>query len=121
MKKLLVATVAVIGLVGCTVEDTGSSSNNTPSKPAPSASSSVSDEDIYVMLVRAEYNLGTMSDYELVSIARNLCSAIDDGLTVPGLALLAMEYGVDAEMLGFITGAGISAFCPWNNGFFDGY
>lgn len=126
MKKLLVATIAVIGLVGCTVEDTGSSnsSNNntyTPT-PAPSQGSSVSDEDLYVLVIRSEYReLNSMSDYELIDFGKNMCTAIDDGLTVPGLALLSIEYGVDAEMLGFITGAATSAFCPRHNDFFDGY
>jgi hypothetical protein len=127
MKKLLVATIAVVGLVGCTVEDTGSSNSsnsngNNTYTPAPPQNNVQSTDDIYVGLIRSEYRaLSNMTDYELINFGKSLCSSIDDGLTLSGLALLAIEYGVDTEMLGFITGAAIAAYCPYNNDFFDGY
>jgi hypothetical protein len=124
MKKLLVAAIAIVGLVGCAVEDTRSSNSNGNNTytPAPPQNNVQSTDDIYVGLIRSEYRaLRNMSDYDLISFGKNLCSSIDDGLTLPGLALLAIEYGVDTEMLGFIAGAAVAAYCPYNRGFFDGY
>jgi hypothetical protein len=125
MKKLVVLAIAVIGLVGCAVEDTSSLDNeteDTTSISTPTEESQISDEDTYVELIREKYfSVDNMSDYELIEFGQNMCSAIDDGLTVPGLAALAVEYEVDAEMLGFITGAATAAFCPRHSDFFDGY
>ncbi len=125
MKILAVAVVAALGLAGCAAEDTVSSDNETRDTtfvPAPTEESETSSEDLYVELIRDEYySVDNMNDYELVEFGKNMCSAIDDGLTVPGLAELALEYDVDAQMLGFITGAAIAAFCPRHSDFFDGY
>lgn len=121
MKKLLVATIAVIGLVGCTVEVPQSDSSNDNSyTPAPQKSEQEIIEDTYLSLIYAEYpSVRSMGDYSLLNLGRNLCSEIDNGMTLEQLAAMAIQYGVDAEMLGFITGSAIAAFCPWNSGFFD--
>jgi hypothetical protein len=127
MKKLLVAAIAIVSLAGCAVEDTGSSNssnnnnNNNNSYTPPAQNKVKSNQEIYVELIRDEYGLYNMSDYELINFGKNLCTSIDDGLTVPGLALLALEYGVDVEMLGFISGGAIATFCPRHSDFFDGY
>jgi hypothetical protein len=123
MKKILLATVAIIGLVGCTVEDTGSSdsfNNDNSYTPAPEPTKST--DDIYLELLYAEYpGLRSMGRTQLVQFGYNICTEIDNGMTLPQLALMGMEYGVDNEMLGFITGASIGAYCPWNESFFEGY
>jgi hypothetical protein len=127
MKKILISAVAIIALTGCAVGDTGSSNSsnnngNSTYTPAPPQNNVQSTDDIYVGLIRSEYRtLRNMSDYDLINFGKTLCSSIDDGLTLPGLALLAVKYGVDTEMLGFIAGAAVAAYCPYNRGFFDGY
>ena len=127
MKKLLVATIAIIGLTGCTVEssDSGSSNNDytdTNSYTPPKKSQSEIIDETYLGLIYNSYpEVRSMGDRQVVDLGHNLCDEIDSGMTLPQLALLAMEYGVDSEMLGFITGSAIAAYCPWNESFFAGY
>ena len=122
MKRLVISAIAIATLTGCTVESSDTRDSDVY-QPAPRQTvPSKTIDDIYLGLIYGEYPfVAQMGDRRVIQLAEDICKEIDNGMTVPQLAMMAMEYGVDAEMLGFITGAGISSYCPWNSSFFDGY
>lgn len=123
MKKIIGITLLAVALVGCG-QTSGSNSYNTPSQNtiqeySPPVTTKTID-DIFVETidgeypeVKAEYGRAWMIDF-----GKSMCEAIDNGLTIYKLALLADEYGVSPEMLGYITGVSITAYCPRNQWFF---
>lgn len=82
---------------------------------------SFSKEDLYITTLEDSYPQ-LMTQYGrtwLIEFGNTLCDAIDGGLTLSKLAEMSYDYDVDATQLGFITGAAITAFCPYNSGFFS--
>jgi hypothetical protein len=130
MKKILIASVALFSLVGCATESSSSDNNSysppretyAPAPVSPPETSRRSIDDVYLETIYNSYpSVKSFGDYELIELGKNLCNAIDGGLTLAGLATLAIQYDVDPEMLGFITGVAIVAYCPSNEWFIKGY
>jgi hypothetical protein len=48
----------------------------------------------------------------ILDIGNMACDSIDYGMTVDGLAELALQYGVDSGLLGGIYGAWVTSNCP---------
>lgn len=84
----------------------------------------MSDGEIFVETVEGAYP-GTASTLggksELIKFGNLVCAAIDEGNTLYDFANMAVDNNVDPEMLGFIIGAAIPAFCPENSWFLQQY
>lgn len=130
MKRILIASVAMFSLVGCAAES--SSSNNdsytppretyAPAPVSPPETSRRSIDDVYLETIYSSYpSVRSFGDSELIELGKNICNAINNGLTLAGLATLAIQYDVDPEMLGYIAGVAIVAYCPSNEWFIKGY
>lgn len=55
----------------------------------------------------------------IVEFGYTVCEAIDNGLTVEDLAVMAMNNDVDVEFIGYLTGAAVRDLCPENQWFVD--
>ena len=78
-------------------------------------------EEAYLNNIASQYpaELSKMGRPFMVEFAGTVCDAIDSGLTVEGLAMLAIKNDVDAGFIGFVTGEAIRNFCPSNQWFID--
>ena len=117
MRKLLALAGAGILLVGCgskTVYVTETT------KPITTTTQSYTDEDIYLSVIKNDFpQLSVMGDSYLLELGYTMCGAIDEGMTLVDFALMLIDMGIDEYMMGYIGGAAIQAFCPWNQGFFS--
>lgn len=86
-------------------------------------SGSYSQEDIFLATFRSEYP----EDYYvfgpdlLVETGKVMCDSIDRGMTLDDLAISIQENGLEPEMIGFLVGAAVNAFCPENMWWIDRY
>ena len=124
MKKIILLTAASLLMVGCgtrtvVVEQTATTapSYSEPQEEAPA----YNKDDLYVSIVRDEYPsvLRDMGEAWVVEFGGIVCNAIDNGLTVSGLAQIAVSSGADVETIGFLTGAAIPIYCPHNKWFIN--
>jgi len=71
-------------------------------------------EELFLIVVRDKYPNETafMTDSSLLEVAHNTCAALDAGVTVFQIALLAIEKGVDSGLAGGMLAGAIVAFCP---------
>lgn len=78
-------------------------------------------DDAYINALVEQYPdvVNRMGRPTLIKFADLLCKEIDNGMTLEDLLLMSVEYGVDAEMLGFITASAVRNFCPHNQWFID--
>lgn len=89
-------------------------------KPITTTTQSYTDEDIYLSVIKNEFpQLSVMGDSYLLELGYTMCGAIDEGMTLVDFALMVIDMGIDEYMMGYIGGAAIEAFCPWNQGFFS--
>lgn len=88
-------------------------------KTTTTVASPVSSEDIYFDVIASNYPdvANRFGKQWIVDFGRMMCQSIDEGLTLEGLALMAIEANVEPAMVGYMTGAAIEAFCPYNNWF----
>jgi len=119
MKKLLIASALI--LVGCgskTVYITDTT-KPLPDTVAPTTTQAQSTEDIYLDVITSEYpQLNAMGDAYLLELGDLICGSIDEGMTFFDFGLMVIDMGLDEYMMGYIGGAAIQAFCPWNDWFF---
>ena len=122
MKKLIIAIAATVTFAGCTTERivVQQPEATTTLPPLPSTAPQ-SAEDIYIDAIIAEYPsvVNSLGRSFWIEFGDTVCSEIDNGMTLEQLAILSVEYDVDAAMLGFVTAAAIIAFCPHNQWFID--
>lgn len=118
--------VAIMFLTSCTSKTVYVTSTTDAPYEAPVVTDppSMSNADIFVSMINDEYpyvqsQLGGRS--ELIQFGKLVCQAIDEGSTLADFAAMALDNNVDPEMLGFIIGASIPAFCPENSWFADQY
>lgn len=126
----------VVGLaILATVCVSSSQEDEAPRRPVSSAGSSgssggaeLSDTEVdrvaFLTVARASAPGMTAgeSDAALVTLAREACRAIDNGASPETLVVLLLSEGAtetNIRELGGIIGAGIPAFCPQHEGFFD--
>lgn len=131
MKKLLLASLVILPLSACTsktvyVTATTEKQKETITTDAPHQEElSQSDiNDVYIATIDSEYPwvkdaLGGRS--ELIQFGKLVCQAIDEGSTLADFALMAIDNDIDPEMLGFMMGAAVIAYCPENEWFINQY
>lgn len=120
MRKFLILMVSMVALLstGCTVQVGGTSapSASVSSTPSDAPETSVEDPDtLFLSVVRDEYpELNSVADHDLVQIAKDACTMLDNGGGIDDLFNVFGNSGnddVDGTMA-FIIGAGIVAYCP---------
>lgn len=79
-------------------------------------------ESLFASLMRTEYpgDFGVLEDEQIVALGRGTCSMFDAGVTWEEGALTGMNAGYDADVVGFLYGAAITAFCPEHSGLVPG-
>jgi hypothetical protein len=119
MKKFAIATIVLAtALVAC--GDTKYViSEPTLGTVTQTTAGIMSDDEMYTTVIYDEYPYTrSLGDAYLIDLGYTICDQIDAGLTPLQLANIAIDMTLDLEMVGFITGAAISIYCPWNNDFF---
>jgi hypothetical protein len=53
-----------------------------------------------------------LDDADLIGLAEGVCEALDSGVSIEEIFLLAIQEALDTDLFGSIAGAGISAYCP---------
>jgi hypothetical protein len=122
MKKALLTIAIGAGLlVACTTKETVYVPQTTnPSVIKTTTTESVSWDSLYLVTIRDAFpELGTFSDSYLITLGQTICDSIDEGMTIVDLALIAIDLEIDEYLLGYIGGAAITAYCPWNDWFFQ--
>lgn len=122
MKKLLALAGAGILLVGCGSKTVYVTETTKPvtTLPITTTTQSYSPEDLYLTVITSEYpQLNSLGDSYLLELGYTLCDSIDEGMTLTEFALVVVDMGIDEYMMGYIGGAAIEAFCPWNRDFFN--
>lgn len=120
LRTLVGASIATISLVGCAGETVVIEREVPATSQANDVLPQKSIEDIFVDTVADEYPQALANGRQwLIKFGNTICEAIDNGLTIAALAAMAVESGVDANMVGYITGAAVIAFCPENEWFLN--
>ena len=128
MKKLALALAAVATLSSCggtrtivvekVVDDT---QVDTPTTEIQTTEAPKSGIDTYVDNVIYMYPdvINSRGRNWVVELGYTICEAIDTGMSLDDLVVLAMRANADAEMVGFITGEAIRNLCPEHQWFID--
>ena len=123
LKKLLLASCLILGLSACgtketviiekEVEKTQPSYTDDYSQQYESYSS---NEDLFLATFKSEYpsEYYAIGEDLLIETGLLMCERIDQGITLTELASSAVANDLDPEMIGFLVGAAVSAFCPDN-------
>jgi hypothetical protein len=130
LKKLLLASCLILGLAACgsketviierEVEKTQPTVVEEYEKPA---NSQYSNEDLFISTFRSEYpnEYYAFGEDLLIETGYTICDSIDQGMTLLDLADSAIQNDLDIEMVGFLAGAAVSAFCPKNMWWIERY
>ena len=123
MKKIIIITALSLCLIGCGTKTVVVEKEPEITSPpiTEQYSGYTDDEETYLSVIDEQYPsvISSMGEKWVVDFGKIACSAIDDGLTLQGIAMLALENNVDPEMLGFLIGAAIPTFCPRNMWFIN--
>lgn len=125
MKKIMTVCAISALLVGCgtktVVVERTTTTDAGVQQTAPERNDTQYGVDNYINNVVAKYPglINSLGRNWLVQYANTTCESIDDGLTLTGLAEMALGYNLDVEMIGFLTGEAIRNFCPRNQWFID--
>ena len=115
MKKIIVAAIAAIALAGCASQPTLQYVPPTPEVTTPAPAPTMEPEDAFIAAVESEYGpLTTRQEKQVIDLAYDVCVSFDTiGVqrTLRGY-LYQITTRQEAKTLGFIIGAGTSAFCP---------
>lgn len=116
----VVVAIAVLGSIIGSISggsETSSSGNYAPAAPAMTV------DDRYVSAVRAnsQGEAVGVSDADLISLAKQVCQSLDDGITIDQLVLGVAAQGINVSLAGAVMGAGIPAYCPQHQGQADEY
>lgn len=81
---------------------------------APAIASASPADDAYLGALDGQL-ITYPSDSYAISTGHDVCSLLDDGASTTDVALeLSNNSGLELEDTGFIVGASIGAYCPWN-------
>jgi hypothetical protein len=117
MKKLLVSVLLI--LAGCSSGIRSVNKDNQFYEMPTTTLPEMRASQMYLSVIYDEYpNVRILGDEFFLDLGYLLCDQIDLGMTAIELALLSVDYDIDAVLLGFVTGAAITTFCPWNSDFF---
>lgn len=123
--RILVALLTALLFTGCTVNVGGGEATETPSVSAESSTIPTPDNETAFLNVTTERypEFDNAEGREaLVSFAQGNCEILDAGGTLNDIfSIIADVATTDAEfeMFGFVTGAGISTFCPQHEHLID--
>lgn len=123
MKKALL-TIAILA-TAITACSSGTKTVYVPQTTSPLSSPTTTQappniEDVYLITIRGEYpGLSAYTDAYLLELGYTICDSIDGGMTLLQMVQVIQQAGVDPEMVGYIAGAAISAFCTWNMWFIE--
>ena len=120
MATSLTIGLSILALSACTVEvKDNSGGTERPVETAPYTPPTQSMDELYLQTVYDEYPYlyTQMGDTQLLQFGSLVCDAIDEGMTIAELAMMAVDSYADPEMVGFIVGAAVVAFCPENEWF----
>lgn len=122
-KSVLAIAIGALGLslVSCTtkvveVTPTTEREYTENTNPPVSTDNSAFLFTIYEMYPQLEYQWG---DDFLIELGNTICQAIDEGMTFYELALIIVGADADPEQVGYIAGAAIGVYCPWNEWFIN--
>jgi hypothetical protein len=75
------------------------------------------NEQTFLTAVEIEYPslVAQFGEDFVLEFGRTICAAIDDGLSMSDVALMALDNNVDVEMVGYVAGVAIYTFCPENS------
>lgn len=116
MKRLVVFAAAFgFALTACTSAPTGLLPDGNAGKGDRSYSAereASNDDDVYMGILASG---GVLAPRESsVEVGRQVCDALDRGMSVRLLAALAMDSGFTSEQAATIIAAAIVVYCPWN-------
>lgn len=127
--KVVAGAMGVIALVAlsnfnqdsdATVTETTVKRTTTTTSPAVTPTQS--KEDLFLEMVHENVPFTGMSDGELLNLAYEICSFLDDGNTTADVLELAAQVAVEnnlsdseIEDLGSVLGYAVGAFCPEYN------
>ena len=130
MKKIAIiagSVLLLVGLAACGSSDTNSAATDTSGvyeTPAPvvtvteQAPAPISDDEQYLTAVHAldDPLIETSSDYTLLSIATNTCSALNSGYSISDIVVELADQGVitsdNAKTIGSLLAASVMVYCP---------
>lgn len=123
-KKILFVAAASLFFGGCgtkTVVIERKPDTTAVQQPVITSNTYKDSETLYIEAVSSRYptEVSSMGKKMVIDFGHLVCNAIDNGLTVEQLALMADSNNVDVEMVGYLTGAAISYLCPENQWFVD--
>lgn len=127
MRKFIVALVATLALfsTGCTVQVGGQAPETPTASPTPEVSDTLSPAEadaLYLETVREQYpQLSRIQDSDLIQIAKDACTMLDNGAGIEELFMTFGNSGNDEAdtALAFMIGAGIVAYCPEHSEMFS--
>jgi hypothetical protein len=101
-----------------TVTATATETKTEQARPAPeedtdNLSESEKDEQ-YVLLVSTRINTYGIQDSTLSELGRTVCAALDKGIDVEDIVMLAKSNGLSTDEAAAIIAAAIVVYCPWN-------
>jgi len=127
MKKIIIASIAAVALVGCSSQVAEPSPTVTVTQEAPSVddpptAQSQSNEDLYVNGIRSMNNpiLNSATDAQLIKMGRSVCDALDAGFSTDDIIQYmarqmvgqGMTSDVESQAVGYIIGAADLLLCP---------
>lgn len=119
MKRILTTLFASILLFGCSADTQRDLLDSQYSQMPTTTLPELRASQVYLAVIYDEYpNVRVLGDKFFLDLGYLLCDQIDVGMTAVDLALYSVDYDIDPVLLGFVTGAAITTFCPWNEGFF---
>lgn len=123
MKKVIAICAAGLFLASCGTKTivVEKSPDSTPAPAITQPPVKESPVQSYMDNIASEYpyEVARMGEKIIVEFGYTVCDAIDEGLTVEGLTVMAIQNDVDVEFIGFLTGAAVRDLCPDNQWFVD--
>lgn len=109
MKKFFLPALLVIlfALAGC-----GGSSSEPTNSSTVSNDSTDNVDDVFIRVVREQMPEEGISDYQLIDLGHNICTALDGGMSPVDVAIIGVRAGMSPYNSGFIIGASVVAYCP---------
>lgn len=120
MKRVIGMIAVAVTMAGCvpqTNEDTWAATTETTEAANSNPSSPWSDdESLFLTLMATEYPevIGRFGNEFLLDYAYTLCDAVDQGTTWSDILGWSAQYGVDVEMISYMSAASVTIFCPEN-------
>lgn len=111
MKKLFIPLV-VLSFLFFSCNDKPENPSPTVTKTVVQEAPAVSDETLMVSTIRAKDSwFNDVSDYQIIDVAKLMCSALQSGSTIEEVGIIAIESIGQEHAIALIAGA-ITYLCP---------